>query len=107
MYKLELQWKDFSIDLEALDAQMHKDYEHYSCNQAQSVLELWFTEEISEEDKSAIQDMWDKLKKNSKLAKSYQSQADIDAEKEAAKKAAKAKLIDLGLTEDDLKALLG
>lgn len=117
MYMIKLQWKDFSIDLEALNKKLKKDYPSYVGNQAHSHLELWFSEEPSQEDQEAIQEMWDKLRKSSAIAKSYQSLADREAAKQveldaeqaeldAKKEAVKTKLLALGLTEDELSVLL-
>lgn len=108
MYKLELQWKEFNIDLPALDSQLRASYPSYVGNQAYSVLELWFNEEPSQEDKDAIQALWDGIEDDQHaLAQSYTSQADIEAEIEVKKQSAKTKLLALGLTEDEVKALVG
>lgn len=107
MFKIELQWKEFNIDLRALDAKMRLDYASYTGNQAYSILELWFSEELSQEDKDAIVAYWDGLTEESDEASSYESAADLEADRIAKKASAKAKLEALGLTEDELKAILG
>lgn len=107
MYKLTLQWKEFNVDLRALDAQLRQDYASYVGNQAHNVLELWFSEEPSEQEKADIQAYWDGLVDQSAEAQSYQSAADIEADRVAKAASGRAKLIALGLTEEEADALLG
>jgi hypothetical protein len=108
MYKLELQWKEFNIDLQTLDAELRISYPLYIGNQAHSVLELWFNEEPNQADKDSIQAIWDAIDSNQHpMAQSYKSAAQVKTEREVQKASAKAKLVVLGLTEDELKALLG
>lgn len=107
MFMIKLEWKDFSVDLRALDAQLRADYEHYKGNQAHSYLELWFDEEPSQEDRDAIDALWAAIDENHAMAQSYESYQDVKAAADAKRASAKAKLEALGLTEDELKALLG
>lgn len=108
MHMMKLEWKEFNVDLKTLDAQLRASYPTYAGNQAHSCLELWFTEEPSQEDKELIQLMWDEIDSDQHaMAQSYQSAGVVKAEAEAKKASAKAKLAALGLTEDELKALLG
>lgn len=85
MYKLELQWKEFNLDLEAIDAKLRLDYPNYTGNQAHSCLELWFSEEPSQEDKDAVMAYWDGLSSESDEATSYRSRQQIKDAKEALK----------------------
>jgi len=107
MYKLELPWKQFNVDIRAVDAQLRLDYASYAGSQASYTLELWFNEEPSEQDKTDIQAMWDGITEESEEAQSYESQADIETARLAKVASARAKLAALGLTEDELKAILG
>lgn len=108
MYKIELQWKNFNIDLPALDAQLKLDYPSYVGNQAHSVLELWFSEEPSQEAKDAIDALWAAIDTDQHaMALSYQSMAQVQAAVDAQKVSAKAKLAALGLTEAEIKSLVG
>jgi len=111
MYKLELQWKEFNINLEVLDAKLRQDHASYSGNQAHNVLELWFTEEPSQEEKSNIQIYWDAITSESEEVTNYQSKEQIKAAKEVDKAtklvSAIAKLETLGLTAEEIQAILG
>lgn len=108
MFKIELQWKDgVKVNLPALDAQLRADHSEYSGNQAYSKLELWFNQEPSQAAKNAINDLWASIDEDHELAASYKSAEEIKAEQEAKKASAKSKLAALGLSADELKALLG
>jgi hypothetical protein len=107
MFKMELQWKEFNVDLAALDASLRADYPNYKGNQAYSILELWFDEEPSQEDKDAINALWAALDPDDAMVESYQSAAQIKAASDAKKESARAKLAALGLDADELKAILG
>ena len=107
MLKIELQWKAFKVDLTALDQQLRADHPEYVGNQAHNVLELWFNADIGESAKSSIEALWASIDENSALAQSYKSQEQVGAAKEVKKASAAAKLEALGLTADEVKALLG
>jgi hypothetical protein len=107
MFKMEMKWKDHSVDLGALDASLRAAYPKYSGNQAHRVLELWFTEEPSQDDKDLIQMQWDEIDADHAMAKSYKSQEQVKAAQDAKKASARAKLAALGLDADELKAILG
>ena len=107
MFKMEMQWKEFSVDLRAVEAHMRSSFESYAGNQAAGSLELWFNEELSQEDQSAVIAYWDDIHDDSAEATSYQSAADLAAEVAAKKASGKAKLAALGLSEDEIAALVG
>lgn len=107
MYKMEFQWKEQNVDLTQLDQQLRASYPEYSGNQAGPILELWFTSEPSQADKDAIGALWAEIDADHALVQSYKSMAQVEADLEAKKASAKAKLAALGLTEAELKALLG
>mgnify|MGYP001557762578 CR=1 FL=1 len=107
MYKIDLQWKEFNVDLESLDQQLRSDYSTYVGNQANSLLELWFSEEPNQEEKDAINTLWNAIDIDHAMTQSYKSASQIKSEKDSQKASAKAKLAALGLTEDELQALLG
>jgi len=86
MYKVELQWKEFNVDLDAVRAKLETDYpDNYKGNQAYSVLELYFENEPTEEQRAAIQSYWDGLTDQSLEATSYCSQADMKAALDSAR----------------------
>lgn len=107
MTKLELQWKEFNVNLFELDKDLREIYPSYIGNQAHSILELWFDREILEEEKLAIEEMWNNISEKSVHATSYKSQDQINEEQKNKKQSAKDKLKKLGLTEEEISALMG
>jgi len=61
MYSIKLEWKEFNVCLEDLEAHLRAEYPNYVGNQAANALDLYFSEEPSEEDRQAIQDHWDEI----------------------------------------------
>jgi len=91
MYSMKLEWKEFNISLDNLESHLRSEYPNYKGNQAASALELFFSEEPSEQEKQAILDHWEFLD-----GSDYVSIEDLKAqaeELEQAKQAAKAGLI--------------
>lgn len=105
MYSMKLDWKEFNVDLAALDAWFRGESEDYKGNSADAALTLWFENEPSDEIKEAIQAKWDGLESDSAEAVSYKDMAQIKADQAAKKASGKAKLLALGLTEDEIAAL--
>jgi len=105
MQKLELQWKQINIDLRAVDAKLRSEYPSYKGNQAANCLELWFEEMPSQEDQDTIKAYWEALDESSSEAVSYKSEAQLEIEKQNKKLSAKAKLLALGLSEEEVAAL--
>lgn len=105
MYSIILEWKEFSVDLRAIETWLRAESDLYSGSVAADKFTLYFSDEPSEEIKEAIQAKWDELEEDSDEAVSYQSQAAIRADVEAKKASAKAKLIALGLSEEEVEAL--
>src|SRR6185369_487645 len=77
MQKIELQWREFNVDLEAVDAKLRAEQPSYKGNQAASCLELWFEELPSQEDQDVLVAWWDALTEESDEAVSYRSMAQI------------------------------
>ena len=106
--KISLQWKEFNINLDALGAQLKVSYPSFGGFYADAQLDVYFSEDLSQQDQDAIQALWDSITNDQhELAQSYISQADLDADKEVKKASAKTKLLGLGLTEAEVKAILG
>lgn len=105
MYSMKLEWKEFNVDLGAMEAWFKEQSEDYTGNSADSALTLWFQNEPSDDIKEAIQAKWDGLEADSAEAESYKSMADVEADVATKKASAKAKLIALGLSEDEIAAL--
>lgn len=106
MTKIELQWKEFNINLSQLDKELKEAYPSYVGNQAYSILELWFDGDISEEQKLEIEEMWTNISEESVHATSYKSKAQIQEEQESKKQSAKDKLKKLGLTDEEISVLM-
>jgi hypothetical protein len=108
MFNLVLQWKEFNINCGDIEAWLRSNIAtpFYGMS-ANSKLEIHFESEPSEQEKADIQAYWDGLTDQSAEAQSYESREDIEAATLAKKVSAKAKLAALGLTEDELKAILG
>ena len=109
-HTIEIDWKEHKIDLQALDEWMRENAgEHYCGNSADSKLRLHFLEEPSEEVKLLVQMMMEELDDpEHEMCKSYVSQAERVEAKKAAKQAAIVALAEAsGLTEEQIRALLG
>lgn len=111
-----LQWKEYSVNLEkvedALKAMLGADYIGSSGIGAGSTthaegLHLHLSENVTDGQKSDIQDYWDAITEESEEATAYQSNAEIEAIKATKKAEGKAALIALGLTEDQVNAMIG
>jgi len=112
MFDLNLEWKSFNISLPDVKAWLEANVSTPSVGMsANSVLQIHFLTELSQEEKDMIQTYWDELIEESEEATSYQSKEQIEATAEADRAAklatASAKLEALGLTEDEIKAILG
>lgn len=108
MINIELEWKDKSVSLPIVEAKMRAKYPEYCGCSAHEKLVLHFDcESLPEETIEEIKDYWDKLKKNSNEFTKYKSKDDLEADKKSKKESAKAKLLALGLDEDEVSALLG
>lgn len=111
MYSMRLNWKEFNVDLKAMETWFKAQSEDYKGNSADSALTLWFENEPSDEIKEAIQEKWDGLSEESEEAVSYKSRdaerAEDDAAKAAALATARSKLQALGLSDAEIDALKG
>lgn len=103
---IKLDWKGFNISLPAVHEWMQAHAgDQYCGTQAGAKLELWFLSEPSQEIQEAIAAKWLALDEDSDEAAAYKSHAEILSEKAAKKASAKAKLLALGLSEDEIAAL--
>lgn len=108
MFTLNLQWKEFNVNVDAVKSWISENLSaEISGVSANNTLQVHFIETPNEEDQTALNAYWDGLTEESSEATSYQSMADLEADRMAKKASAKAKLEALGLTEDELKAILG
>lgn len=106
---MSFSWKEFNVSLVLLETWLRENAGAGYCGNCASgaSLELYFIEEPSQEIKDAVQAYWDGLEDDSAEASDYKSQEQINADVEAKKASAKAKLLALGLTEDEVNALVG
>jgi hypothetical protein len=112
MFKIDLQWLAFSVNLETVDEWMKAlAGSNYVGNSADHDLTLWFKEEPTEEIKGDIAAYWEALTPSSPEATGYQSADQIKASaattKAAALLSATSKLSALGLTSGEIAAILG
>ena len=112
MYNLDLQWKEFNISLPDVKAWLDVNVSTPSVGtSANSVFQLHFESEPSQGEKDAIQAYWDGLTAESDEAVNYQTGEQIKAAQEADKAAkiatASTKLQALGLTAEEIQAILG
>jgi hypothetical protein len=61
MYIIRLQWKEFNVSLANLEDHLRANYSTYVGSNANSVLDLGFSEEPSQEEKDGIMDHWESL----------------------------------------------
>jgi hypothetical protein len=107
-FSMKLDWKEINIDMNVVEAWLRANAgEHYCGNAAHTHLDLYFSEEPSQEEKDAILAYWEALDEESDEALAYMSREDRLADKAAKKEAGKAKLLALGLTEAEVAALIG
>ena len=104
---MRLDWKTYNVDIGMLDAAIRAMNTTYCSNQANSCLELWFLEEPSDADRAAILALWDGILPDSEMVTGYRSAAQIKADQSAKKASAIEKLKALGLTDDEVAALIG
>ena len=79
MHGLILQWKEFSVNILAIETYFIATYPYYRGNSADTALTLWFSEEPTDEDKTAIQAYWDGILVDSTEATSYVSSQQVAA----------------------------
>lgn len=111
-----LKWKEYNINLNKVNEHLRDtlgvDFYGNTSVGAGSVtheegLHLHLSNSVSEEQKAVIQAYWDGITEESEEVITYQSKEQI-AEALVTKKASGlAKLVALGLTEDEAKALVG
>lgn len=107
-FMIPLEWKEFSVNLQSVDTWMKANAgDQYCGNQAHGRLELWFLEEPSQDAKDAIAAYWDALHEDSAEATAYRSWASVKADIATKKASGKAKLAQLGLTDEEIAALVG
>lgn len=94
-YMIKKDWKEFSLNLGMVQAELVGLTGSHLCGlQAHSHLEIWFTEEPTEEQKSMIDLYWDGLTETSAEAVGYYSQEELQNAVQAARLDAVTKTFD-------------
>lgn len=114
IYNIEFNWKEHNVNSEAFRVWVAANHgDNLVGHSANSKMQLHFSEEPSDEAKLAIQDKWKELDDNTnEMCESYKHRNERIAEENTAKLAAKKAAIDAlvavsGLTQEQVKALLG
>lgn len=108
MFTLDLPWKSFNVNLSDVSDWISTNVTtNVSGLSANSVLQIHFTEDPSQEEIDEIKAYWNLLTEESPEAEGYKSSADLEVERLAKLASAKAKLEVLGLTQDEINAILG
>lgn len=105
MYTMKLPWKEFNVDLKAVEAFARAQSDLCTGTSGDYDFQVHFESEPEDEVKEAIQAKWDEIEADSAEAESYKSKEEIAAEVEVKKNSAKSKLLALGLTEEEIAAL--
>ncbi len=111
-YKIDLNWKDFNIDLVSVDTWFKtKIGDNYLGNSAYYDFTLYFKTTPDDSIIQMVKDYWDAIDEHSPEVANYSSIADKIAADQAAKAeklaSATSKLTALGLTADEISALMG
>lgn len=109
---IELDWQSFDVDMNTVETWMKANAGASYCGNCSSAkLELWFQAEPEQAVKDAISAYWSGLTAESPEATNYKTQAQREADAASATASAKAsaqtKLAALGLTADEIAAVLG
>ena len=112
MFNLNLSWKSFNVSCDSIKTWLEANVEtEFLGMSANSSLQIHFSTEPSQEEKDAINAYWDGLTDESDEAVNYQTGEQIKAAQEADKAAkiatASTKLQALGLTAEEIQAILG
>lgn len=86
MYFIKLEWHPHNIDLDAIQSYMSGTYVSYSGSSADYCLTLWFSEDLTDQQKADIEAYWAGLTEESSEAQSYVTTTQI-AEATAQQKA--------------------
>lgn len=112
VHTMQLDWKEFNLDLNTIQTWMKANAgDDFAGCSADTSLRLHFTAEPSDEIKETIQDHWDNLSEESDEATAYMSQEDrataAATARASAIASATAKLETLGLSAQEIAAILG
>lgn len=108
---ISLEWKAFNLNLKTVDAWAKANLANCCGITAHKTLDVHFTQQPSEDDVAALELHWESLTEESEEATSYQTaaqvRADAEAEQASLVASASSKLAALGLSDDEIKAILG
>jgi hypothetical protein len=107
MVNVILSWKDKKVSLPLIELKMRGQYPEYCGCSAGNELTLHFNiESLDQFIIDEVNNYWDTLAEDAEEF-NYKSKEDISSEKVSKKLSAKQKLLTLGLTEEEVSALLG
>lgn len=105
--QVELSWKNYNVNLDKVCESLRTAVDPAIGLSAAGTLQVWGPEDMTEEHVADIQAYWDSISETSVETTSYKSFDDIKADIATKKASGKAKLLALGLTEDEVSAILG
>ena len=107
MINIKLDWKEKKVNLPLIEAKLKQQYTDYCGCSAGNELILHFNiDTIDQFIIDEINNYWDTLAEDAEEY-NYKSKDDISLEKKAKKESAKIKLAGLGLTAEEISAILG
>lgn len=112
MFNHKLKWKEFNINMNMVQNWIKENLatEIHGIS-ANSACEIHFKEEPSEAELVLLGEYWDIINEESEEATSYKSGEQVAAEEQEAqlelKESAKTKLAALGLSDAEIKAIIG
>ena len=111
-HSIKLDWKVFNLNANMVQAWAKAHLSSSFCGiSSDSALTFWFTAEPTQDEVAAVELYWESISTSSEEATSYQTadqmQAANAADKASKLASASAKLLALGLSADEVKAILG
>lgn len=105
---INLDWKGFNVDLNTIRAWMQANVGTYFAGlSANTRLVAHFTAEPGDSARAAVASYWAALNNSSTEATAYKSMDQRDSDLAAAAVSGKAKLAVLGLSDEEIAALIG
>lgn len=105
MKTIKMQWREYNLNLSVIDKKLRETYPSYLGNSADTSLRMHFSS-LTEAEELSLNTYLDGINEASEEAV-YVSKENEQALINLKKQSAKEKLMSLGLTEDEIKALIG
>lgn len=107
MKNIDLSWKEYQVNGRLVETNMKALCAKVTAVSENSSYQVHCNDDITDEEIQDIQDLWDAITDESEEATTFLSRDAQEAARAAKAASGKAKLIALGLTEDEANALLG